>query len=382
MASDQREGRRAQRQLLFWLTVGLVFSFAALALSEVLLPFVAGLVIAYALNPLADKLSAWGLPRVLAALLLVLLVVLLLVAALVFLVPLLVAQVQQLIATLPEELARLRTLIEEWARARLGGNFAEFEAGLDQTVSELSKNWAPIAQFLAESIWTQGGVLIDVLALLLIGPVVAFYVLVDWHKMVALLQKWLPRDHEATLTRLVGEIDERVAAFIRGQGLVCLTLGTYYVLTLTAVDLRYGLLVGIVTGLLTFVPFVGWVVGLLTSSTLAVIQSWPDVTLLVLVLLIFAGAQALDVGVLTPNIVGSKIGLHPVWLIFALMVFSYLFGLVGTLVAVPLAAAVGVIVRFAMRLYLQSGFYHGRASELPGPASAALPEDRQRDSGD
>lgn len=372
-----KQGRRAQRQLLFWLTLGLIFSFAVLALSEVLLPFVAGLVMAYALNPLADRLSALGIPRVLASLFIVLVVVLLLVLALIFLVPLLVAQIQQLIATIPEEVARLRSAIEEWARLRLGRNFAEFEAGLDQTVTELSKNWAPIAQFLAQSIWSQGGALIDIVALLLIAPVVAFYVLVDWHKMVSQLKKWLPRDHEATLSQLAGDIDERVAAFIRGQSLVCLTLGTYYVVSLTAVDLRWGLLVGIVTGVLTFVPFVGWAAGLITASTLAIIQSWPDITLLLLVLAIFAGAQALDVGILTPNIVGSKIGLHPVWLIFALMVFSYLFGMVGTLVAVPLAAATGVLVRFGLRLYLHSGYYHGRSRDLAPDSPKALAAEQQ-----
>lgn len=358
-----RTANGTQRQLLFWLAVGLVFAIAVLALKDVLLPFVAGIVIAYALNPLADRLTQLGLPRIAAAAVVVLVVVALLIIALIFLVPLLVAQIQQLVATLPQEVDRLRALIEEVAKARLGADgFDGFKRSLDAGVAKLSENWAAIAGYVARSVWAQGSALIDLVALLLIAPLVAFYVLVDWHGMVKQLQGWLPRAHAHTLTRIASDIDERIAAFIRGQGLVCLILGTYYVVTLSIAGLKYGLLVGIVTGIMTFVPFVGWMTGLITASTLAIVQGWPDVTLLLAVLAIFAGAQALDVGVLSPNIVGSKIGLHPVWLIFALMVFSYLFGTVGVLVAVPLAAATGVLVRFALHVYLGSNFYLGERS--------------------
>ncbi len=374
MAEHHRDARpkavRAERQVLFWLSVGLVFSIAVLLLSEVLLPFVAGLVIAYALNPLAARLTAFGLPRIAAALFVVALVVTVFILAMVFLVPLIVAQAQQLIATLPDEFERLRVVLEDWARANFGSNFADFKSGFDQGIAELSKNWASIAGIVAQSVWAQGRALIDIVALILIAPLVAFYVLVDWDGMMRLLKSWLPRDHEHTLLELIGDIDQRIAAFIRGQGLVCLILGFYYVVALSLAGLKYGLLVGIMTGVMTFVPFVGWALGLITSTVLAVVQSWPDITLLLSVLAIFAGAQALDVGVLSPNIVGSKIGLHPVWLIFALMVFSYLFGTVGVLVAVPMAAATGVLVRFALKVYLGSGFYRGANARAVADAAA------------
>ena len=140
-----------------------------------------------------------------------------------------------------------------------------------------------------------------------------------------------------------------VSAFIRGQGTVCFVLAVYYALTLTAAGLKYGLLVGLGTGLLSFVPFVGWALGLITATIIAIVQFWPDYLPILIVIGIFVGAQVLDAGFLSPNIVGSKIGLHPVWLIFSLFVFSYLFGFVGVLVAVPIAAAVGVLVRFALK---------------------------------
>ncbi|MEO1694360.1 MAG: AI-2E family transporter, partial [Pseudomonadota bacterium] len=164
-----------------------------------------------------------------------------------------------------------------------------------------------------------------------------------------------------TLRSLAGRIDEAISAFIRGQGLVCIILGTYYSTLLSFAGLEYGLLVGLLTGVMSFVPFVGWALGLISSVILAVVQGWPDLTLLAIVLTIFAGSQVLDAAFLSPKIVGSRIGLHPVWLIFALITFSYLFGTVGVLVAVPLAAAFGVIVRHALAVYLESDIYRGHA---------------------
>jgi predicted PurR-regulated permease PerM len=165
-------------------------------------------------------------------------------------------------------------------------------------------------------------------------------------------------------------VNDAVSAFIRGQGTVCFVLAIYYSLALSVMGLRYGLLVGLATGLMSFVPFVGWALGFITATIIAVVQFWPDAVPILTVVGIFAGAQVLDAGFLSPNIVGSKIGLHPVWLIFSLFVFSYLFGFVGVLVAVPIAAAIGVLVRFALKIYLESPLYSGAVTaEHP----AALP---------
>jgi predicted PurR-regulated permease PerM len=350
---------KSERQLLFWLAVALVFVVAILALQEVLLPFVTGIVLAYAFNPLADKLDRMGLPRVVAAGLVVALIVAIIAGLLVFVVPLLIVQLQELAANLPGELERLKGLIEAWAREQFGDRFAAIEQTVGQGLVDFSANWASVAQFIASSLLAQGQAVINFLALLLITPVVLFYVLADWNGMIAQIDRWLPRAHQSTLRRLASRIDEAISAFIRGQGLVCVILGIYYTVTLSFAGLSYGLLVGLLTGVLSFVPFVGWATGLILSATLALIQGWPDPTLLFFVLAIFAGSQALDAAFLSPKIVGSRIGLHPVWLIFALIVFSYLFGMVGVLVAVPLAAAVGVLVRFALEVYLASGYYTG-----------------------
>jgi predicted PurR-regulated permease PerM len=362
---------RVERQVLFWLGAAVVLILLIGLLGPILLPFVAGIVIAYFLNPAADRLTSWGIPRPIAAILIVAAFLCAIIAALVFVVPLLMTQAQQLAVTLPEEIARARALLESWARAHLGTHYPEFETGIDRVSQAISDNWASVAGTIASSLWSQGLALFNFVSLMLVTPLVVFYVLMDWHRLLAKIDSWLPREHVATLRRLASDINDAVSAFIRGQGTVCFVLAIYYSVALTLAGLRYGLLVGLATGLMSFVPFVGWALGLITAATIATVQFWPEVTPILIVMGIFAGAQVLDAGFLSPNIVGQKIGLHPVWLIFSLFVFSYLFGFVGVLVAVPIAAAIGVIVRFGLNAYLESDLYRGRVAI---PTVAPLPK--------
>ena len=367
MAEPNSDERKHQKQVLFWLAMAVLLVLAILTLQEILLPFVAGLVIAYALNPLADRIERLGLGRLLASVLIVLLLLVLFIVVLVFLAPILLRQAEQLVSSIPGELEKLRPIFDQWARERLGEGYEFIATMLDQSYANIKENWTSYAAPVLQSLWDRGQAVIDFLALILITPIVVFYLLVAWRDMMVRLGDWLPRDHETTLRRLAGEMDAAIGAFIRGQGIVCLVLGTLYTVSLTLIDLQYGLLIGIVTGVMSFVPVVGTVLGLITASIVATIQGWPDLTLLGLVVAIFAAGQALDAGFLSPRVVGPKVGLHPVALIFALFVFSYLFGFVGVLVAVPVAAAIGVLIRFALRLYLASPIYKGSGAEVPGP---------------
>ena len=239
---------------------------------------------------------------------------------------------------------------------------------LDRSMTEVSGNWAAMAGRLMASMWSAGSGAGELLgSLLLITPVVVFYLLVDWHPMLERVDGTLPRDHAPTVRRLAGEINDAVSAFIRGQGAICMMLGIYYAAGLSWAGIDYGLLVGLSTGLLAFIPIVGWMLGLIFASGLAIVQFWPDLTPFAKVVGVLVAGMAFDAAVLSPRFVGQKVGLHPVWLIFALFVFSYLFGFVGTLVAVPLAAAVGVLVRFARaglsrQLRLQGHQRRSRAS--------------------
>jgi predicted PurR-regulated permease PerM len=357
---------RIERQVLFWLAVAVLFVVALLALRAILLPFLAGMVIAYALNPLADRLTTIGLPRLWASALIVALLIVALLLAFIFVVPLLVTQIQQLADGLPTEFDRMRKAFEEWGSSRFGARFGDIKSGFDRAIVDLSANWASVAGVVAQSVWAQGLALVNFVSLVLVTPLVVFYLLVDWYPMLEKIDRWLPRDHEATIRRLANDINGAISAFIRGQGLVCLILGTVYAIGLTWAGLRYGLLLGALTGLLCFVPVVGWVLGLILSATLALVEYWPDTLPMLKVVGVFALGQTLDVAFLSPKIVGSKIGLHPVWLIFSLFVFSYLFGLVGVLIAVPVAAAIAVLVRFALEVYLASSIYRGRDAESHG----------------
>jgi predicted PurR-regulated permease PerM len=350
---------RAERQLLFWVLAALALLAAVAQVREVLLPFVVGAVVAYFLNPIADRLEALGIARAAAAALLVAAGAVALIIALVLLVPLIANQIRQLSETLPGDVAKLKSVVEAWAAAKLGDRFPQFQSGLERAINDLAQSWSGSLGAIAKSLWSQGLAIVNLVSLLLITPVVVFYLLVDWHPMLARIDTWLPRDHAPVIRRLAGEINDAVSAFIRGQGTICLILGLFYGIGLTISGLRYGMAVGLATGALAFVPIVGWALGLIVAGALALVQSWPDPALPLKVAGVFALGMMIDSAVLSPKIVGRKIGLHPVWLMFALFVFSYLFGLVGALVAVPVAAAIGVLVRFAIEVYLDSPLYRG-----------------------
>jgi predicted PurR-regulated permease PerM len=203
---------------------------------------------------------------------------------------------------------------------------------------------------------------VNVLVYVVVVPVVAFYLLLDWDRMVARIDELLPRDHAPTIRRLAGEIDRTLASFVRGQGTVCLILGTFYAVALMVLGLQFGLVVGLLAGLLTFIPYVGAIVGGVLSIGLALFQFWGDWWWIIAVALVFQVGQLVEGNILTPNLVGSSVGLHPVWLIFALAAFGALFGFVGLLVAVPVAAAIGVLARFAIEQYKQGRLYRGYES--------------------
>ena len=346
-----------ERQFIFWLFVGVLFFLLVSALSEILLPFVVGMIIAYCLNPVADALERIGIPRMLASALLVTALVCALIVAIVFLAPVVGDQIHQLARQLPGQISTAEAAIKEWAHDQFAESFPKVEQAINQAMASFANSWSDLARYFAENIWTQGRAFFNVTALVLVTPLVVFYLLADWNAMLAKIDSWLPRQHAPKLRALGNDINAAVSAFIRGQGMVCLILGTFYATGLWLIGLNYGILVGLATGFMAFIPFVGWALGIITATTLAIAQFWPNVISVLLVPTVFLLGQGLDAGILSPKIVGSKIRLHPVWVLFALFAFSYLFGIVGVLVAVPLAAAVGVLARFALKAYMESALY-------------------------
>lgn len=351
----------ASKQTLFWLgaMVALLFLFALLR--DILLPFVVGAAIAYFLDPLADRLEALGLTRLWATIVIVLVFSLFAILCLVFILPLLVDQLIDLVSRLPGYFQSLRDLSAGYLERWFGDRWTGADLGLEGAFKELAGKATGWAGQVLESVWSGGLAVVNFLALIVITPVVTFYLLLDWDRMMQHISDWLPRDHAETIHRISREIDEVISGFVRGQITVLAILGVFYVLGLTLIGLNYGLLIGLGAGLISFVPFVGAVVGFLVGGAVAVVQFWPEWQWVAAVLTVFLIGQVVEGNVLSPMIIGDRIRLHPVWLIFALFVFGYLFGFVGMLLAVPAAAAIGVLVRFGLQSYLQSSVYRGSA---------------------
>jgi predicted PurR-regulated permease PerM len=362
-----------QRQMTFWFAA-LLFVCALLWLfSDILLPFVAGLALAYFLDPVADFLERHGLPRLAATLVILGASLLVVVLALVLVVPLLGGQAIALMEKLPGYAEALAALVnevlpesvKEYLRSQVGGG--------SNAAADIAGKATDILTALLKSLWSGGLALVNLAALMVVTPVVAFYMLNDWDRMIAKIDGWLPREHAEVVRSLAGEVDRTLAGFIRGQGTLCLTLGAFYALALIAAGLNFGLLIGLTAGALSFIPYVGVLVGGVLSIGMAAVQFWPEWPRIAIVVAIFALGQFLEGNVLSPKLVGSSVGLHPVWLMFALFAFGYLFGFVGMLVAVPLAAVAGVLVRFALRQYLASRLYLGTAVSAEGRGEAAPP---------
>ena len=349
------------RQIWFWLAALVALVLGLAVFKDILLPFVAGMLLAFFLNPLVERLQGLGLSRTMAAALIVGVAGSLAAAALIVLAPVLANQAQLLAVSLPGDIERVRLALEKFAQERMGSHFAVLQGAIDSAIAELKNNGAGLLSASAAALWSRGAALINLLSVVLITPLVVFYLLVDWHPLLERVQLWLPRDHAATIEQLASDINNAVAAFIRGQGAVCLCLGIFYAIALSLIGLNYGAIAGLATGLLAFVPMVGWVVGTVVALTLAIVQFAPQWTPVLLTLAVMVGGLALDTAVLSPRLVGQKVGLHPVWLIFALFAFSSLFGFVGTLIAVPVSAAIAVLARFAINSYLQSSVYRGHA---------------------
>jgi predicted PurR-regulated permease PerM len=352
-----------RRQIVFWVIFAALLALFVFVFSDILLPFVAGMVLAYFLDPVADRLEALGLSRVMSTVLILVAFVIVLALGLIILIPILAHQLSDFAERLPEYMTRLQGLFTsynpEWLQQRFGVDPADLKEG----VNTLLSSGVGFLTAVFASLWQSGVALFNIAGLFVVTPVVAFYMLLDWDRMVATVDNWVPRDNVETVRKLASEINRSTAGFVRGQGTLCLVLGLIYAVGLTVVGLNFGILIGIFAGLISFIPYVGSMVGLVLSVGVAFVQFWPDWPWIVAVACVFFFGQFVEGNILQPRLVGKSVGLHPVWLMFALFAFGALFGFVGLLIAVPAAAAVAVLVRFAVARYLQSPMYQGRPEE-------------------
>lgn len=368
IAPPERPGVAFRRQVAFWILAFAFLIFFLWVFSSILLPFVAGMVLAYFLDPVADRLQRLGLSRLMSTILILIGFILVLVVALAIIVPVLASQAAEFLSRLPDYIARLQGLVTSFDPGWLARIGFDVES-LRQSMSGFVSQGASFLGSVFQSLLSSGKALIDVAGLFVVTPVVAFYMLLDWDRMVAKVDSLVPRDNVTTVRQIATDINLSTAGFVRGQGTLCLILGIMYAVGLTAVGLNFGLLIGFFAGLISFIPFVGSLVGLVLSVGVALVQFWPDWIWVAAVAAIFFAGQFIEGNILQPKLVGGSVGLHPVWLMFSLFAFGYLFGFVGLLIAVPAAAAVAVLVRFAVSRYLQSPMYRG-AGVAAGKADA------------
>jgi len=355
-----------QKQVLIWAASFAVLVFGLWLLSPILLPFLAGFVLAYFLDPIADRLQKWGFSRLTAALLIVVVALVVVVTSLVVFVPMLADQVGRFAGELPALIQSLSARLNAWAPSWMKDAVNNSGTDIQASITQFAGNAADWILSVLKTLLSGGLALVNLVSLLVVTPIVAFYMLVDWDRMLDAIDSWVPRDYVDTVRELGRDVNSAMAGFIRGQGTVCLLLGIFYAAGLTFAGLKFGLAIGLLAGALTFIPYAGAMTGGVLAIGVALVQFWPDYWAIGLVVGVFAVGQFLEGNFLSPKLVGKSIGLHPVWLMFALFAFGYVFGFVGLLLAVPMAAAAGVLVRFALRQYLSSRLYLG-ADDTEGP---------------
>lgn len=352
-----------RRQIFFWLLALAVVIGFLMVFRSILLPFIAGMALAYFLDPVADWLERRGFSRLMATVAILVMFIALFAISLVVVIPILVTQAADLGGRIPGYITQLQALLMSESNL-LPGWVSDQLGQIKDSFAALLKEGAGLVGTIFQQIWNSGMALLDIAALFVVTPVVAFYLLLDWDNMVAKVDNWVPRDHVGTVRHLAKQIDATIAGFVRGQGSVCIILGLIYAVGLSVVGLNFGLLIGLFAGLISFIPYVGSLVGLVLALVVAIVQFWPDFVMIGAVIAVFAVGQFFEGNILQPRLVGKSVGLHPVWLMFALFAFGALFGFVGMLIAVPAAASVGVLVRFAISRYLDSDLYHGTQRPL------------------
>jgi predicted PurR-regulated permease PerM len=360
------------RPTMFWITIAIVALLMLVLLRPILLPFAVGMTLAYLLAPIVDRLEQIGINRSLAALMLVLLLVAGFVGLALVMLPALVGELRFFVDEFPRYVTRVQALMADssgpWLHA-LSGQELRIEESTTHAMTTMGSAWL---DDLLRSAWSGGKALFSLLSLLVVVPIVSIYLLADWGRMTATIDGWVSAKHREDVRALGLEIHETVAGFVRGQIVICLILAVFYAAALRLTGLNHAILIGVTAGLISFVPFLGLGVGFVVAACVAIAQFWPDWTPLAAVAGTFLIGEILADYVLSPRIIGTRVKLNPVWLIFALFAFGYLLGFVGLLVAIPLAASLGVILRFVMHRSLASP----ELDAMPAPSVSGAPASR------
>ncbi len=355
---NQSADATAVKSWRFWLLMAALFLLFLYMIKAILLPFVVGMMVAYFLDPAADRLEKWGCSRNSATVIITLGFFTLLVLLLLLVLPVLSGQIAGLLAELPSYLENLRLAVEPQLKLLLAHFGQEGALPLEEIINNTSGSLVQMGGRLLSGMLASGLALVNLASLFVLTPVVAFYLLRDWDRLVEKVDRMLPRAHAETIREQFRRIDETLAGFVRGQVNVMLILGIFYAIALSLAGLKFSLLVGLLAGMLIIIPYAGTMVSGLLALGIAYVQ-FDDITRVLVVLAIFVVGQVMEGYVLTPKLVGEKVGLHPVWVIFGMLAGAVLFGFVGILLAVPVTAVIAVLVRFAIQEYMRSSLYQG-----------------------
>lgn len=361
------------KPIVFW--IAMLASVVALVvlLHSVLLPFLVGMILAYLLDPLATRFERLGLNRLSATLVIMFFMFGAIALLLVLALPVIVRELVYFIDSFPLYVRRLHQLLSDPSRPWVSKIFGDGSGLAERSIGGLGALVSGWLSAFFISLWSGGRALVYVFSLAVVAPIVACYLLMQWKNMIAAVDNWVPPARRNTIRALAAEVDETIGGFVRGQATLCVILAVFYAVVLWWIGLKHGALIGAAAGLFSFVPYVGALSGMVVATSVAVGQFWPQWSSVLLVPAVFFVGQSLGDYLLSPYLVGRRVHLNPVWVIFSLFVFGYLFGFVGLLIAVPLAAAIGVLMRFAFHQYYASPLYRE-----PSPAAAPEEMPKQR----
>ncbi len=352
-----------KEKAIFWIGLCVAVIFFLCAVSNILLPFIVALLVAYFLDPAADKLETVGLSRSASAATIILgfFGVVIILAA--FVLPALFDQFAAFVAKFPDYVA--------WIEEKYGYLYqrameilpVDSEQKAKEIISSYSGNILKVAGDILGNIVQSGGAFLNMISLIFISPIVSFFLLRDWDRITAKIDSWFPRDNAKVIREQLSIIDQTLSGFIRGQSNVCLMLAVFYGAGLSFVGLEFGMFIGIATGILAFLPYVGMFIGMTAGIIVALFQYGGDIQSIGAVIAVYVVGQFIEGNFVTPKLVGDKVGLHPVWIIFGLLAGGSLFGFVGVLIAIPVTAVVGVLSRFAVGLYINGGLYGSKKTK-------------------
>lgn len=369
------------QQILFWALAAVVLAGIIVLFKSILLPFVLGAFIAYMLNPMVNKLTSHGMKRrrVVLGILCSFIVIFTLVIAIIS--PILFKEMMNFVEHAPEIFQKLWAMAKphiHWIQSKFG-----YEISVDEVQDAVKENVGKALQVskgLVSSLTSGGIAIIDAIVTILVTPIVAYFLLKDWPRFIGQITSLLPVHYKSTIKSLSNQIDQKIAGFIRGQITVCAILGMMYAIALSIAGLNYGFLIGLGTGVLSIIPYVGSTIGLITSLGVAFLQSDGDWGYVGIIAAIFATGQFLEGNFITPRLMGNSVGLHPLWILFALMAGGSLLGVLGMMLSIPVAAAIGVLLGFLIEQYKKSPYYKPELEEEePQPSLIIMPPHHDHD---